>query len=193
MFWIEGQPLLSMQSRLFSQKRKTLTKRSSRVIPGFLGTPAGMMTSSAPVKASLMLVPLAKSFLSQKKHRLRHSTAREHGYHSLVLLETLDDRVGVDVRNVGSDTGGTSDIVQGKTSDERVSLEEERHRLADTTCNPLALAIYSRYMNTQKQIEETTHTGSTEDGDLPLRTGRRGKASGEEAGGSSDGSREHCS
>ena len=40
-----------------------LTKRSSRVIPGFLGTPAGMMTSSAPVKASLMLSISANALL----------------------------------------------------------------------------------------------------------------------------------
>lgn len=52
---------------------------------------------------------------------------------SLILLETLDDRVGVDVRDISSDTWSTSDIVKGKTSDEGVSLQEKRHGLTNTT------------------------------------------------------------
>lgn len=79
-----------------------------------------MMTSSAPVKASLML---AISVLSSGI-RLPYS---------LILLETLDDRVGVDVRDISSDTWGTSDIVEGESGDEGVSLQEERHGLTNTT------------------------------------------------------------
>lgn len=51
----------------------------------------------------------------------------------LVLLETLDGRVSVDVGNVSSNTGGTSNVVEGKSSDTGVLLEEERHGLTDTT------------------------------------------------------------
>lgn len=51
----------------------------------------------------------------------------------LVLLETLDGRVGVDVGNVSGNTGSTSDVVEGKASNTRVLLEEERHGLTDTT------------------------------------------------------------
>jgi hypothetical protein len=53
---------------------------------------------------------------------------------SLILLETLDDRVGVDVRDVGSDSGSTSDIVERQAGDQGVGLEEQRHGLTDTTC-----------------------------------------------------------
>ena len=52
---------------------------------------------------------------------------------SLILLETLDDRVGVDVRDISSDTWSTSDIVEGESGDEGVSLQEKRHGLTNTT------------------------------------------------------------
>lgn len=53
--------------------------------------------------------------------------------YSRLLLEALDERVGVDVRDVGGDTGGVADIVEGELSDVGVLLEEEREGLADTT------------------------------------------------------------
>lgn len=39
----------------------------------------------------------------------------------------------VDVGDVGSDSGTTSNIVEGELSDERVLLEEQRQRLSDST------------------------------------------------------------
>jgi hypothetical protein len=60
-------------------------------------------------------------------------TSNDPAGHSLILLISLDNRVGVDVRDIGSDTGSTSDIVKRKTSDEGVGLEEEGHGLTDTT------------------------------------------------------------
>jgi len=47
-------------------------------------------------------------------------------------LVALDIRVSVDVANVCCDTGCTSDVVQREGSHERVSLEQQRHRLANT-------------------------------------------------------------
>jgi hypothetical protein len=41
--------------------------------------------------------------------------------------------VGVDVRDVSSDTGGTTNIVEGQRGDQGVGLEQERHGLTDTT------------------------------------------------------------
>lgn len=35
--------------------------------------------------------------------------------------------------DIGSDTWGASDIVEGETGDKRVGLEEERHWLTNTT------------------------------------------------------------
>lgn len=49
------------------------------------------------------------------------------------LLETLDVRDGVDVGDVGGDTWGTSDVVETEGGDQGVGLEEEGHRLTDTT------------------------------------------------------------
>jgi hypothetical protein len=54
-------------------------------------------------------------------------------HHSLGLLVTLDLGGSVDVGDIGSDTWGASDIVEGETGDEWVGLEEERHGLTDTT------------------------------------------------------------
>lgn len=71
---------------------------------------------------------------------------------SLSLLESLGDGSGVDVRNVSSDTGSTPNVVQVQTGDKRVGLEQERQGLTDTT------------------------TG-TENGDLSLSPGGRGKGS----------------
>ena len=51
----------------------------------------------------------------------------------LVLLKALDGRVGVDVGNVGSNTGSTSNVIEGEASNAGVLLEEERHGLTDTT------------------------------------------------------------
>lgn len=50
----------------------------------------------------------------------------------LVLLETLYDRVGVDVTDIRCDSWCASNIVERETSDEGVSLEEEGEGLADT-------------------------------------------------------------
>ena len=41
---------------------------------------------------------------------------------------------GVAVVDVGGDTGGEADVVQRQVRHERVELEEERQRLADTAC-----------------------------------------------------------
>lgn len=82
------------------------------------------MTISAPVRASLMLwIPYQHPFI------YTFSFTKD----LLVLLETLDGRVGVDVGNVSGNTGSTSDVVEGKASNTRVLLEEERHGLTDTT------------------------------------------------------------
>jgi len=42
-------------------------------------------------------------------------------------------RSGVDVANIGGNTGGASDIVEGELRDERVELHEQSERLADPT------------------------------------------------------------
>lgn len=113
-----------------------------------------MMMTSASVRADLMLAlaPLGPDSGS---------------HHALGLLKALDVGRGVDVRDVGSDTGGASDVVQSERSDEGVGLEEEGHGLSDST-------------------------GGTEDGDASLGSSGGGKApSGEHRGGSDGLSGEH--
>lgn len=43
----------------------------------------------------------------------------------------------VAVSDIGSDTGGEADVVQREVRDERVQLEQQRQRLADTTCRSI--------------------------------------------------------
>lgn len=44
-----------------------------------------------------------------------------------------DLRSGVDVANIGGNTGGASDIVEGELRDKRVELHEQSQRLTDPT------------------------------------------------------------
>ena len=51
----------------------------------------------------------------------------------------------------------------------------------------------TKYEHVTIALYETSRlTSSTEDSDLPLGPGRAGKATGEESGRASNGSREHC-
>ena len=56
----------------------------------------------------------------------------------------------VDVGNVGSDSGTTSNIVEGELSDERVLLEEQGQRLSDSTFAQSAVSIDLQF---QKEME----------------------------------------
>jgi hypothetical protein len=56
------------------------------------------------------------------------------GFGELLLGVALDRRGRVDVRDVGGDSDGPADIVQAQRAHELVLLEEERERLADSTC-----------------------------------------------------------
>ena len=44
-----------------------------------------------------------------------------------------DLKSGVDVANIGSNTGGASDIVEGELRDKKVELHKQSQRLADPT------------------------------------------------------------
>lgn len=120
-------------------------KRSSRVMPGLRGTPAGMTTMSAPLRASARPEGVA----SWPRTWARQLGAWwQRGRAAYLAL-------GVDVANVGSDTwepsawvqrsralraipirvrtGGEADVVEGELGDARVELEEQRQRLANAT------------------------------------------------------------
>jgi len=51
----------------------------------------------------------------------------------VALVVTLDGALGVDVANIGGDTGCAPDIVESELGNSGVKLEEEGERLADTT------------------------------------------------------------
>jgi len=51
----------------------------------------------------------------------------------VALVVTLDGALGVDVANIGGDTGCATDIVESELGNSGVKLEEEGERLADTT------------------------------------------------------------
>nr|GMC99699.1 hypothetical protein MtrunA17_Chr8g0360511 [Ipomoea batatas]GME06386.1 hypothetical protein MtrunA17_Chr8g0360511 [Ipomoea batatas]GME18499.1 hypothetical protein MtrunA17_Chr8g0360511 [Ipomoea batatas] len=87
-----------------------MLKRSSRVIPGFLGTPAGMMTTSAPSRA----LP-SRDLLEQQPNEIKE----------------LYLRSGIDVANIGSNARSPGDIEKGEVRYERIELHEQRKRLAD--------------------------------------------------------------
>jgi hypothetical protein len=71
----------------------------THVMPGFLGTPAGMTTISAPFKAPAMLFESVVQCIPSQRH-------------SLGLLKALDSRLGVDMTDISSDTGCAADIVE---------------------------------------------------------------------------------
>lgn len=70
----------------------------------------------------------------------------------------LDGGLGVDVGDIGTDTGGATDVVEGQLSDAGVELEEEGEGLADTA-------------------------GGTEDGDLGKVARRSGESASLDLGG----------
>lgn len=101
------------------------------------------------------------------------------------------DRVGkktnggrsVAVSDIGSDTGGEADVVQREVRDERVQLEQQRQRLADTTCRidpqgqsrmvyPLrwSIALPARRMRTPRVTSLSPQTGEGRDGPAAPRT-----------------------
>lgn len=51
----------------------------------------------------------------------------------VTLVVALDSALGVDVADIGGDTGCTTDIVESELGDSWVELEEEGERLTDTT------------------------------------------------------------
>lgn len=72
--------------------------------------------------------------------RLSGDTSRDNN--NLDILEGLSEFIlgipddvagGVDVTDISGNTGSTSDIVEAQGGDERVRLEEQRQRLANTT------------------------------------------------------------
>lgn len=67
-------------------------------------------------------------------------------------LVTLDSALGVDVGDIGSNTGSSTDIIESEFGNSRVELQQKRQRLADTT-------------------------SSTENGDLGEITGSSGEGS----------------
>ena len=49
------------------------------------------------------------------------------------IVCVCDLKSGVDVANIGSNTGGASDIVEGELRDKKVELHKQSQRLADPT------------------------------------------------------------
>lgn len=61
-------------------------------------------------------------------------SARESLLHAIVLGKVASDLCGSgNVRDIGSNTRGVDNIVEGELRDERGGLEEEGERLSDTT------------------------------------------------------------
>lgn len=61
-------------------------------------------------------------------------SAGESLLHAIILGEVASNLCGSgDVRDIGSNTGGVDNIVEGELRDERRGLEEEGERLSDTT------------------------------------------------------------
>lgn len=100
-------------------------KRSSRVMPGLRGTPAGMMTTSAS-KRSLRI---EKLWTSQSIQELTVQSLFQ--VFSAVVSNHLAD--GVNVRQVRGDSGCVNDIVQRELGDQRAVLQQQGEGLADTT------------------------------------------------------------
>jgi hypothetical protein len=114
-----------------------------------------MTTISAPLRAD----PMLRDGTMSKRRK------NASGLNSLSLLVTLAAGLGVNVRDIGSNTRSTSNVVQAQGGDGRISLQEQRQRLSDTS-------------------------SGTEDGDLALRSGGGGECSSGE-GSCGGGSGEH--
>ncbi len=112
----------------------------THVMPGFLGTPAGITTISAPLSAaSAPLSPSAPAVSGTKPCVLagvgmcERSAATWRRAQRADAGESVSARARVGPARTHSD--GVDDIVQAQLGDERVELEEEGEGLADTACD----------------------------------------------------------
>jgi hypothetical protein len=110
-----------------------ILKRSSRVIPGFLGTPAGITTrrrkgnKRAVLIQELLLLGQGSNGFTLTNGRVFDSFFKLSGTNV-----ASDLGLGVDMTKISSDTRSVHDIVKRQVSNEIRLLQEQRERLANT-------------------------------------------------------------
>lgn len=102
-------------------------------------------------------------------------------FSELLSWVTDDFRRGVDMGDVSTNTGSTTDVVQAQRGDERVSLEQEGERLANATF--FATSVQSVAKTKAKVARDKRElTTGTKNCDLCQPSRRRGEGAQEGAG-----------
>jgi len=103
----------------------------------FLGTPAGMTTTSTPSKAWSSLsaaYPLTYKIHKDVRNNPMSCQSSQKGK-ATPGTKTTHLTASIDVSDISSDTRSTADIVKAQAGDQRISLEEKRERLSDSTAS----------------------------------------------------------
>lgn len=103
-------------------------KRSSRVIPGLRGTPAGMTTTSAPSTHAVSSFAPVYAFTWNNQRIDEEFTGEEWTFQ----IGTHSD-VGVNVGEIGGNSGSSDQIIEGEIGNVGILLEKETKGLTNSS------------------------------------------------------------